>query len=261
MWETIKKDPLIRTIFVIILGVIGFGLAFNIMFGNSYTLAYAINTLMKIAILALFAIAAVKLHKYIDRKLKDKNSVYHTTIPISLNLKSIMIGLIIVIVVIFALSSSGTFVPSGQAVGYFNIYHMNQGYQFSTFSILAVLAKILMFISGLGVIVGLTTYFINVSKTINYKIVDVNQVNRTEQEKCKNCGMSIYKDWICCPKCGADRQSTDISDVGVISKIMNDKEKELSEEEQKEMKAINEVYNNIHKVNKNKNKKHSNKSS
>lgn len=33
MWEMIKNDRLIRTFFIIILGVLGFGLAFNIMFG------------------------------------------------------------------------------------------------------------------------------------------------------------------------------------------------------------------------------------
>lgn len=35
MWEMIKTDRLIRIFFIIILGVLGFGLAFNIMFGPS----------------------------------------------------------------------------------------------------------------------------------------------------------------------------------------------------------------------------------
>jgi hypothetical protein len=34
MWETIKKDPLIKTIVVILIGVLAFGFAFNIMFGS-----------------------------------------------------------------------------------------------------------------------------------------------------------------------------------------------------------------------------------
>lgn len=33
MWETIKNDPILKTITILILGVLGFGFAFNIMFG------------------------------------------------------------------------------------------------------------------------------------------------------------------------------------------------------------------------------------
>lgn len=34
MWDTIKKDPLIKTIVVVLIGILAFGFAFNIMFGS-----------------------------------------------------------------------------------------------------------------------------------------------------------------------------------------------------------------------------------
>lgn len=35
MWETIKNDPILKTVTIIILSVLGFGFAFNIMFGSN----------------------------------------------------------------------------------------------------------------------------------------------------------------------------------------------------------------------------------
>lgn len=35
MWDTIKNDPILKTVSIVILSVLGFGFAFNIMFGAS----------------------------------------------------------------------------------------------------------------------------------------------------------------------------------------------------------------------------------
>jgi hypothetical protein len=91
MWETIKKDPLLRAAAIIILSILGFGFAFNIIFGRNssgmedmspsgYSLASTLSVILLLAIKILLIvlvitaiIAVIKLmEKQLKAQLKDK---------------------------------------------------------------------------------------------------------------------------------------------------------------------------------------------
>ena len=225
MWNSIKEDPILKTVVVVILGVLAFGFAFNIMFGGassgmesgemmgggSYslgnTLTYTLSLLIKIALILLVVggiILTIKLiKKYIIDETKfntpdlyDKKSIYRYALY--------GVGALVVLVVLFSLmngtNNSNMTVGNMQNNGY---YHPRSAGQFGTLSILGFFVKSLLFLSITGLAVAAFMYFKN--EYLNKNISGTNVVSeKLVEKKCENCGIVIKDSWKCCPSCGQE---------------------------------------------------------
>ena len=210
MWDSIKNDPIIKTIVVIILGVLAFGFAFNVMFGTnstgmesggmmgggsyslSNTLSYTLSSLIKIAFILVVVGAIIAAIKYFKKYIIDGNKF---TAPDFSDKKSVYRYVIygagaLLVLVVFSSLMNGTSSRS----------------QFGILSLLGFLVKILLFLSTLGLLVAVFMYFRN--EYINKNINDTNATNVTSdkkfEKKCKNCEIVLKDSWKCCPNCGKE---------------------------------------------------------
>jgi hypothetical protein len=223
MWNSIKEDPILKTVVVVILGVLAFGFAFSIMFGGassgmesgemmgggSYslgnTLTYTLSLLIKIALILLVIggiIAAIKLIKkyFIDETkftapdLSGKNSIYKYALYGA--------GALLVLVVLYSLmngtNSSNMAVGTMQNNGY---YVPRPASQFSILFILEFFVKSLLFLSITGLAVAAFMYFKNEYLNKNISVTNVVSEKLVEK-KCGNCREVLKNSWKCCPSCG-----------------------------------------------------------
>ena len=228
MWNSIKEDPILKTVVVVILGVLAFGFAFNVMFGGassgmesgemmgggSYslgnTLTYTLSLLIKIALILLVVggiIAAVKLiKKYIIDETKftapdlsDKKSIYKYAIYGA--------GALLVLVVLYSLmngtNSNNMAVGNMQNNGY---YVPRSASQFGILSILGFFVKSLLFLSITGLVVAAFMYFKNEYLNKNISATNISSEKLVEK-KCANCGTELKNSWKCCPSCGNEIES------------------------------------------------------
>lgn len=254
MWDSIKDDPIIKTVVVIILGVLAFGFAFNVMFGansggmesggmggGSYslsnTLSYTLSLLIQIALILIVVgaiIAAIKYfkkyiidgNKFTGIDLSDKKSVYRYVIYGA--------GVLLVLVVLSSLMNGTS--SSNMAVGTIQNngnYAVNTGSQFNVLSVLGFFIKILLFLSTSGLIVAAFMYFKNEYSNKNKNIANATNVTSEKkiEKKCKNCGVVLKDSWKCCPNCG------DEVDITLEKEI----EPLKTEEPSKDIKEIIEV--------------------
>jgi len=257
MWDSIKNDPIIKTVVVIILGVLAFGFAFNVMFGansggmesggmggGSYslgnTLSYTLSLLIQIALILVVVgaiIAAIKYfkkyiidgNKFTGIDLSDKKSVYRYVIYGA--------GALLVLVVLSSLMNGTS--SSNMAVGTMQNngnYASNTGSQFSILSVLGFFIKMLLFLSTAGLIGAAFMYFKN--EYLNKNVTNAtNNTNVTPEKKiekkCKNCGVVIKDSWKCCPNCGEE--------VDMITEKDQIIEPLTTEEATKDIKEIIEV--------------------
>lgn len=184
MWEYINKGPLIRSIIIIIIGLIVLGLAFNIMFGSNYS--------------------------------------------------SLM---------------------------YDNHYSVMPSYGLGSQSVLAILAKILLFVSGIGFIISMTVCLVK-----NFSIIDNSpksecNADRLNNKVCNHCGFDMQVDWKCCPKCGDDAKKQETSAEKVNNEVSIEADKETQEKKQDIVESIeiDDVVERLYQDDKNKNKKNNQK--
>lgn len=221
MWETIKKDPIIKTIVVILLGVLAFGFAFNIMFGagstsmeNSSmmsagyslgnTLENIIGLLIKIVIIALLTGVIVWIFRVILKQSgtgQANHFVWMQEDPIIRN-ALIIIGMVIIL--LFGFSFLRGFIPTGRGEEMMSsgtsYMAFNTSYHFT--SLFALLLKILIFILFLSLGYGLVMYLKENNKFVNSGTA----TDATKTKECPECKAKIKEYWKCCPYCGNDKE-------------------------------------------------------
>jgi hypothetical protein len=229
MWNSIKEDPILKTVAVIILGVLAFGFAFNVMFGapstgmesgemmggasNSLgnTLTYTLSLLIKIALILIVVgaiIASVKFmkkyiideNKFTAPNLSDKKSIYRYAIYGA--------GVLLVLVVFHSLmvggNSNSMTIGTMQNNGY---YVPRSATQFGILPILGFFIKVLLFLSMTGLVVAAFMYYKN--QYLNNNVSVTNAISeKLVEKKCENCGVVLKDSWKCCPSCGNEVEIT-----------------------------------------------------
>jgi hypothetical protein len=226
MLETIKNNPLLKTITIAILGVLGFGFAFNIMFGSNgegmgqemsggysldNTLAYILTILIKVLLITIVitAIAAVIKYtrKYLSGNNPNKNSDstklidYIKADPI---LKTVTVVLLSILLLgTMVVISSSVFGSNGAYVmpRSYN-YSMNNGLGLN--GIIIFLVRFLLTISIMGLAAGAIVLFMQNKEKLSFDANKYFKSEKTSSTKCGICGCDIKSDWQCCPKCGQD---------------------------------------------------------
>jgi hypothetical protein len=264
MWETIKNDPILKTVAIIILSVLGFGFAFNIMFGQKNngmegemmdmgggyslenTLSYILTIGVKLLLIALIIAALIVVFRFITRGVNPggENKMFENikNDPGSMAsseakrndqpiLKAVTIVAISIIALGFILMLFSGILGNG------GMYGMNgntmMGYPTSGIGLTAILAfllKLLLFISVVGVIVGVfmfikQNYSKQVTKTIGtFNTNDTLSIDCPKcgakvsegfkfchscgeklKPECASCGAEFKPEWKCCPDCGAEK--------------------------------------------------------
>ncbi|MDF2941695.1 MAG: hypothetical protein K0S01_553 [Herbinix sp.] len=222
MWETIKKDPLIKTIVIILLGVLAFGFAFNIMFGSgssgmeestmsmgtgyslSNTLEVIIALLIKLAIIALLIGIIVWIFRAIGKRAGNEQTDKFAWIkedPIVKN-ALIIIGAVIVLTFLLSLFRGGS--ATGEMTGG-NSYSLFTNMSYGIQSFFSLLLKLLLLLSFLGLVYGIYMYL----KQNHISLTNQNVSNKMDNNKsttiCPNCNAQLKDSWKCCPHCGSDK--------------------------------------------------------
>ncbi|MCX7922266.1 MAG: zinc ribbon domain-containing protein [Clostridia bacterium] len=220
MWQAIKNDPILKAVTVIILGILSFGFAFNIMFGprgsgmehgGGYslenTLSYILTIGFKLFLIALVITGLIAVFKLTKRYLFDGGEIkMFDSIKRDPVLKAVSIIALLVLGFglihflfsrIFGLGNGYGAMMSGNVHGTM----VGTGIGFGVTGLLVTLLKLLIFASVIGLIVGVFM-FIKQSYSGNvFKTVLPNKVNQTNTN-CSNCGTKINGQYKFCPSCG-----------------------------------------------------------
>lgn len=257
-WTAIKNDPLIKAVIIIILGVLGFGFAFNMMFGqrnsmdggemsggySSHNLSYWLAIALKLLLIALVIFAVIAIIRLLGKHLlkggetnlnqSEKNDSLIKTLGVIV-LTILAIGLLILMFGGYLGLGNGlnlrgeAMVGSnggnpGMMGGYYNgnpgmmggTYYGNpsmmdgsyNGYfvagnsGFNLSMILIVLLKILLYVSIVGLVIGLGLFFYkSLSRGAAERTQPINPVSGTQT--CSVCNTSISNAFAFCPVCGA----------------------------------------------------------
>ncbi len=227
MWETIKKDPLIKTIFVVLIGILAFGFAFNIMFGSGgstmeegsmmgsgnslgNTLEYIIALLIKLVIIGLLIGTIVWIFRSITKQMGTTQMDRFTWLredPIIRN-TLLIIGAVAVLLFGFwflrgfiAPRSGGEMIPSGVAYSATSI-------PFSLTSIFSFILKVLIFILVLTLAYGAVMYMKENNKNIGFEKKP--EFSKTFIKECPDCNAKMKDNWKCCPYCGSDKAFVEV---------------------------------------------------
>jgi cbb3-type cytochrome oxidase subunit 3 len=222
VWEAIRKDPLIKTIVVILIGVLAFGFAFNIMFGAggsameegsmmssgyslSNTLENIIDLLIKVAIIGILLGIIVWIYRAITKQVSKEHANPFAWLKEDSIIRNALVITGSVIVLIFGFSFIRSIISSR------NYNEMmdagtNSAMTYTTFNItllFAFLLKALIFvfliILGYVILMYLKENYKNITTT---KEADVSQVITND---CPECSAKVNKEWKCCPYCGSDK--------------------------------------------------------
>lgn len=217
MWETIKKDSLIKTIVVILLGVLAFGIAFQIMFGagggmeegsmgmkSGYTLSAAlakiINLLVQLIIIGLLLGGLLWIVKAVKKQLitgdgNNSNSLFEDPI-----IRKTLMVVTAVILVGFLFYILDQIVFTGS-------YHseMMYGYNYFSFSnILVLVFKFLILALFLSLGICVFKYIQEISKK-NANLEKQNNTEVKDHKVCPECNYKLADSWKCCPNCGSEK--------------------------------------------------------
>lgn len=218
MWESIKKDPLLKTIIVAIMGVLAFGFAFNIMFGTgngsmendsmmgsgyslSNTLEATIVILIKLVVIAiligiiLWIVQAIRKQIGSHKEVKDSILLNDGVIRNTL----LFAGLIVIAIFLMWVGKSTFFYGYGTNI-------MNRSF-YPVFSIVSILTFLLkLFVLALIVIFGFGTimYAKEVIIKNSHSLHETPNKGEDVKSSCPKCNSSINKAWTYCPNCGND---------------------------------------------------------
>ena len=222
MWETIKKDPLIKTIFVILIGVLAFGFAFNIMFGAGSgsmeegsmmsagyslgnTLENIISLLTKLVIIGLLAGVLVWIFRTITKQTgngQDNRFAWIKEDPIIRN-ALIIIGAVVILIFAFSFFKGITAPGNGGEMMRTSSSYAFSNTSFSLTNLFTFLIKVLILIFIIALVYGLVMYLKE-----NYikkdKIKTVESPDAITKD-CPECKGKLKFDWKCCPYCGSDK--------------------------------------------------------
>ena len=219
MWETIKNNVLLKTIAVMILGVLGFGLAFNIMFGRNTgmmeqemnggyalesTLAYILMILVKLLFIAIVLAALIAVYKLAKKHLFEggDNKLFETVKndPF-VKIVSIIVAAVLVIA-LAAMLFSNIFGGYGMMPNY--NYTMGTVNGFGLVSVLVFLVKVLMVVSVIGLVASIVLYLIQNSSNLSIDRIFSGTSKAVAKPTCSNCSTVLKLGWKCCPNCGQE---------------------------------------------------------
>jgi hypothetical protein len=237
MWELIKNNPVIKIVLVLIVGIIGFGILFNILFGAGYgnynmgheggmyggyggigsatgVLVYLYSVFFKLLVFALVIsfIALIIRFAYLYTSGKSETLIKNPLVDPYVKAASVL-GISVLTLLIAAPILSGLLgVNLSQGMGGYgmrmvNGYGYNQ-YGYSSFNgseLIAVILKLFLILSVIGVLVGLTMFII---KNYSGLFSGSGTVN-----KCVSCGNKINNTAKFCPDCGQKQTTTNSQDV------------------------------------------------
>ena len=235
MWETIKNDPILKAVTIIILSILGFGFAFNIMFGSNnrgmeqmgemsgggYSLGNTLSTVFilafKLLLIVLVVAAIIAIFKLARKYIFDGGEIkVFESIKKDPVLKGITVGVLVIAALglIYYLFTSlfGFGNGYGMMTGN-NGYSMTDGsngnsmmgsagYGLGLAGLLAVLLKLLLVASVVGLIIGMVMYIKqSYGKEIASKISSV-KIGTKPLVTCSQCGAGTTADFKFCPYCG-----------------------------------------------------------
>ncbi|AOT69161.1 double zinc ribbon domain-containing protein [Geosporobacter ferrireducens] len=243
MWETIKNDPLLKVITILIFGVLGFGFAFNIMFGRNIggmghdgmggayplenTLAYILSIAVKILLIAIVLAAIITVFKASKKYLVEGNAI---KMPESFKNDPVLKGASVLLLSLLALGVITVLFNSMFGFSPRFYYAQGNGYGFGGTSLMFILARLLLLISGIGFVVAIVFSLRENHKKLNIKNISLLKSKEQAQvicstcqnktveehefcpncgkklkEKCSNCQSELKAAWKCCPNCGNER--------------------------------------------------------
>jgi len=264
MWETIKNDPILKTVAIIVLSVLGFGFAFNIMFGQrsngmqggmmdmgggyslENTLSYILTIGVKLLLIAINIAALVAVFRFMTKGInrdawraeqRSETTSQGGENKMFENIKNDPILKTVTIVVLSIIAFGLILMLFSGIFGTSSMYGMNgnsmMGYQTSGLGLMAILAfllKLLLFISIVGVVVGVfmfikQNYSRQITETIGtFKASEKSSVNCPKcstkvsegfkfcpscgekiKAECASCGAELKAEWKCCPNCGVEK--------------------------------------------------------
>lgn len=230
MWETIKNDPILKTVVIIIFSVLGFGFAFNIMFGSrgsgmenggemggsGYSLENVLSNIFnlsfKILLIVLVIYAIVVIFKYLNKLLSlgGEEKVFD-----KIKNDPILKGASVVVLVIAAIGLiyylfTGLFgFGGGNMMG--NGYNMMGSYGYGLNGFLGLLLQILLFVFIVGLIVGVIMYVKQIfGAGITAKLSTLTTASQ-KYHKCTGCGKEVSDEFKFCPNCGENSKNSCVS--------------------------------------------------
>lgn len=236
MWETIKNDPILKTVTIIILSVLGFGFAFNIMFGSGNggmgddggmggvslgnNLSYIFILAFKLLLIVLVVAALIAIFKFIRNHLIEGGEMKMFE---SIKKDPVLKGITVVALLIVGFSLIHFLFSSilglGNGYGTMNgSSMMGSGYGFSLVGLLTIILNILLVASVAGVIIGFVMYIKqNFGKEIADKISSV-KVTSSPSISCPECNATVPNDYKFCPQCGTSTKEQCTSCGGELKK-------------------------------------------
>lgn len=222
MWETVKKDPLIKTIVVVLLGVLAFGFAFNIMFGSGgssmedgsmmssgyslgNTLEYIIALLIKVVIIGLLIGTIVWLFRSITKQTSSTQTNPLSGLKEDSIIKNALIIIGTVVAVLLGYWSLRGFIQprGGEEMMSDRVSYSASYLSFGFASIIALIFKLLIFILILTLIYGIVMYLKENYKSIGFEKEPGHSEALTKE--CPDCKSKVKDNWKCCPYCGSDK--------------------------------------------------------
>ncbi len=223
MWEKVKSDPLIKTVVVIVLGVLAFGFAFNIMFGSGSSsmeegsmmgsgyslnnmLGNVIELLIKLVIIALLIGVIVWLFRAIAKPSERGQKERFSLIKEDSFIKNTLIisGSVVVLLLAFNFLKRILTGLGGEGMDS-SSSNMFLGASFGFTSLASFLLKVLIiiFIIVLGYVIIM--YF--KENYTNVPSPKENDMLQAESKECPDCKAKVKEGWKCCPYCGSDKVS------------------------------------------------------
>lgn len=240
MWETIKNDAILKTVTIIILGVLGFGFAFNLMFGqntmnpmaggemrsgsmmgNGYplgnTLSFVLFATYKVFLIALIIVLIFAFIKFANQYLLKGDKLTMGNIKQDSTFKTLSIIVVTVLSIglistlfggmtnndyLFGMNNGDMSNMMGSNYMMNSSYMMGTGYTYGYHSLLIFLLIILLSISIIGLIVGIAMYLFRNYPTSHQKVI--------EKTVCHICGNELKQEWKCCPSCGSEKITKEV---------------------------------------------------
>jgi cbb3-type cytochrome oxidase subunit 3 len=223
VWDTIKKDSLIKTIVVVLLGILAFGFAFHVMFGSggssmeegsmmnsgyslSNTLENIIELLIKVVIIGLLIGVLVWLFRTITKKTASEQSEGLSKLKEDPIIKNALIIIGVVVVLLFSFWYLKGFTSTGsgeEMMTSSSTYATSTFLSFNLTSLFTFILKALIFILLITLGYGVVMYFKE-----NYKNVSTTKEPETSNivtKECPECKSKVKGKWKCCPYCGSDK--------------------------------------------------------
>lgn len=227
MWDTIKKDSLIKTIVVVLIGILAFGFAFNIMFGSggssmeegsmmgggyslSNTLEYIIALLVKVVIIGLLLGSIIWIFRSITKQTGSTQTDRFAWLREDPIIRNTLIIIGVVAVLMFGFwFLRGFFAPrSREEMMSGGVAYSTSVIQFSYASLFSFILKVLIFILILTLAYGILMYIKENYKNIGFE--KELELSKTFTKECPDCKSKIKDNWKCCPYCGSDKAFVEV---------------------------------------------------